>query len=171
MAAVATRLASLSGFDPALDALRLEAAASGFLFLDRLVSEWRSGTNRFEQPGEVLVGAYVNDVLAGVGGLNCDPYEPNASIGRVRHLYVAASFRRQGIGSDLLEAIIGHASNFYQAVRLRTDTKTAGEFYLRHGFSAVDHIWATHVKQMKAGRAPSIQAAVGHNLARPSLSS
>lgn len=61
------------------------------------------------------MGAYTNGVLAG-GGLNCDPCEPNASIGRVRHLYVAESFRHRGIGSDLLKAIIGHAGKSYQTV-------------------------------------------------------
>jgi len=39
-------------------ALEKEAVAEGFRFLTRLISEWHSGTNRFNAPGECLMAAY-----------------------------------------------------------------------------------------------------------------
>ncbi len=146
----ATRLSPLNGLDPALDALRVEASVSGFLFLDRLEADWKSGNNRFDAPGEILLGAYVAEKLVGVGGLNRDPYEIGGSVGRIRHLYIAQSCRQHGVGSGLLNAILDHAGEHYETVRLRADTAAASQFYLRHGFEAIDHIWATHVRPLNA---------------------
>lgn len=150
MTVCGTILSPLNGLDPALDALRVEASVSGFLFLDRLEADWKSGNNRFDAPGEILLGAYVADKLVGIVGLNRDPYELGGSVGRIRHLYVARSCRKRGVGSSLLTAILDHAGEHYETVRLRADTATASQFYLRHGFKATDHIWATHVRPLNA---------------------
>ncbi len=41
-----------------IDKLSLEARASGHPFLDRLIAEWHSGANRFDKPGECLLGLF-----------------------------------------------------------------------------------------------------------------
>lgn len=55
-------------------ALESEAIAEGFRFLTRLISEWHSGANRFDAPGECLMAAYSNQQLIGIAGLSIDPH-------------------------------------------------------------------------------------------------
>ena len=58
------------------DALRAEARAEGYLFVERLFTEWMSHTNRFDRQGEVLFAARMNGVLAGIGGIRSNPLCP-----------------------------------------------------------------------------------------------
>ncbi len=63
--------------DPSADAIgeiAREARASGHVFLDRLIADWHSGANRFDKPGECLLGLFDGDRLVAIGGLNRDPY-------------------------------------------------------------------------------------------------
>jgi hypothetical protein len=76
-------------------AMRREARAEGHQFLDRLASDWASGAMRFDRPGEVLLAAYSNGVLAAIGGITIDPIVPEAL--RMRRFYVGSAFRRAGI--------------------------------------------------------------------------
>ena len=65
------------------DALASEAAAEGHRFVARLAAEWRSGTNRFNGPGEALCGAFQAGALVAVGGLIPASISPDPSaIGR-----------------------------------------------------------------------------------------
>ena len=41
-----------------LQVLEAEASEAGFKFLHRLIQEWESGINKFEQPGECLFAAF-----------------------------------------------------------------------------------------------------------------
>ena len=82
-----------------IEALRAEAARDGFRFIEKLMNEWQSGANRFDAPGEVLIGAFQNESLVAVCGLNIDPYAGDSAVGRLRHLYVLKSARRQRLGS------------------------------------------------------------------------
>lgn len=54
---------------PQIHVLEEVAFTEGFRFLTRLISEWQSGDNRFDAPGECLMAAYLNHELVGVGGL------------------------------------------------------------------------------------------------------
>lgn len=73
--------------------------------LDRLQQEWKEGTNRFDQAGEILLLAIQNQQVVGVCGLNRDPYTDNDRVGRVRRLYVSVDSRRRGIGRLLVTEI------------------------------------------------------------------
>jgi hypothetical protein len=57
-------------FDALADAARRE----GYRFVDRLVDDWISGTNRFSEPGEILLGVFDEAELIAVGGLIRDPF-------------------------------------------------------------------------------------------------
>jgi GNAT superfamily N-acetyltransferase len=82
--------------------LRAEARANGHSMLDTLASEWASGATRFDRPGEMLVAAYVDGVLAGVGGVTLEPAMPGAL--RMRRFYVCLAHRRHGVGRALAAA-------------------------------------------------------------------
>lgn len=136
------RVESLNPSRTAIDALAHEARASGHAFLDRLIADWRSGVNRFDKPGECLLGLFDGGRLVAIGGLNRDPYCPDeARVGRLRHVYVAQSHRRKGIGRHLVTELLARAVAF-ERVRLRTPGAAA--FYESLGFQRVDEPEATH---------------------------
>src|SRR5712692_9919279 len=56
----------------ALAALIAEGGQSGSRFVGRLATEWDSGANRFDKPGEALFVARVDGRPVGVCGLNVD---------------------------------------------------------------------------------------------------
>lgn len=111
-----------------------ESLCQGFLFVERLVRDYRNGTNCFNQTGEALFAALLQDVVIGIGGLNRDPYFNDPKIGRLRHLYVESAFRKRGVGYLLVHRIIQEASQHYQILTLRTDTTSADNFYKKLGF-------------------------------------
>lgn len=120
-----------------------EAVSEGFGMITRLREEWQSGANRFVREGEVLLGAFRENRLLGIGGLNRDPYINDPRVGRLRHLYVMKDERRAGIGSSLVERILWHATANFDSVRLWTDR--AALFYDHLGFDRVDGLKVTHV--------------------------
>jgi len=130
-----------------LDPIVVEAVASGFRGLSRLQTEWRSGQNRFDQPGEAIFIANDGDRIVGFCGLNRDPYLGDSTVGRVRHLYVAVDHRRRGIGSELIRATITTSKGHFSRLRLRTDRPDADAFYRSLGFAPVqsEHACTHHV--------------------------
>ncbi len=121
---------------PELLLLVEESEAEGHGFLRRLVAEWSSGQNRFAGPGEALYVARQGARLVGVCGLNADPYARVPGIGRLRHLYVAADYRRRGVGQTLVGRVIRDAAGSYQTLTLRTDSPAAAAFYAALAFVA-----------------------------------
>ena len=86
------------------DALRAEARAEGYLFVERLFTEWMSYTNRFDREGEALLAAHMNGVLAGIGGITIEPVVPGAV--RMRRFYIRRVFRRNRVGHRLATALL-----------------------------------------------------------------
>ncbi|WP_157791248.1 GNAT family N-acetyltransferase, partial [Bradyrhizobium japonicum] len=121
-----------------LNSLMVEADLEGHHFMRRLRKEWEAGLNRFDGDGEFLLGAYCDQRLCGVGGLNADPYSSLPAIGRLRHLYVAPPARRLGIGTMLVNEIRVRAMQRFLALRLRTSSVAAAAFYDRLGFEKTD---------------------------------
>jgi GNAT superfamily N-acetyltransferase len=87
-----------------LDALREEARTEGYRMLDRLAEDWRSGAVRFDRPGEMLLAASVDRIIAAIGGLTLDPAVPGAL--RMRRFYVSRKFRRSGVGRQLAVTLL-----------------------------------------------------------------
>ncbi len=129
-----------SGF---LDLAR-EARAEGYGFLDRLGREWADGSNRFDQPGECLLGLFEGGELVAVGGLNRDPYAVDPGTGRIRHLYVAPKWRRAGLATRLTRELLLRGGLGFARLRLRTDNPAAAQLYEGLGFTSVDETDATH---------------------------
>lgn len=121
---------SLSDVERLLEASLRE----GFRFLARLRDEHASGANRFDDEGEVLLGAFRGEELIAVGGLNRDPYAGDPRTGRVRHLYVLPSARRTGTGRALVRELVHRAQPWFDQLVLRTDTAEAARFYEALGF-------------------------------------
>lgn len=111
-----------------------ERKEEGFQFIERLVNDYKNGTNTFNAPGESIYGVFNNDgVLIAIGGLNVDPFSREQKIGRLRRFYVSKAYRRIGIGRVLLNEIITNAKTFYKVLVLHTDTEQADKFYTSLG--------------------------------------
>lgn len=120
-----------------LDELAVDAEQDGRRMVSQLISEWRTGANHFDQPGERLYAAMLGDRVAGVCGLNRDPYAEDESIGRVRRLYVSSRYRRMGIASALIARMIRDAATPFRFLQARTYEKEASAFYRSCGFAEV----------------------------------
>ena len=127
--------------------LEAEAMAGGFRFLTRLVADWENGSNRFDRPGECLLGAFCNGQLIAIGGLSYDPYA-GPDIGRLRRVYVARASRGKSVGRVLVHQLLQYAAQRFRVVRLSTDTPEGAAFYLRCGFLPVQDDFATHEKAL-----------------------
>lgn len=127
-----------------------ESLSQGFRFVERLIQEYRSGLNRFDQCGEVLLTASVQGAVVGIGGLNRDSYFNDPKVGRLRHLYVVSAWRRCSVGSSLVTQLIHEARQHYQLLTLRTDAQSAAQFYQKLGFKTHPN-WehTTHHLQLK----------------------
>lgn len=117
-----------------LEALLAESEQAGLRLVRRLVDEWASGANRFDQPGEALFTARIGGRIVGVCGLNIDPYAEAPAVGRVRHLYVLQAQRRLGVGRALVAAVLDAARGRFRCVRLRTTNPAAARLYESLGF-------------------------------------
>ncbi len=128
--------------------LHTDARAHGFEAFDRLIDDYEAGINRFDQPGETLLVARLADRVAGVCGLNVDPFAADRRIGRVRRLYMGASFRRQSLGTALVRAVEVVGARSFDVLRLRTHDAAADAFYRALGYVGIDDPNATHLKQL-----------------------
>jgi GNAT superfamily N-acetyltransferase len=118
----------------AIAPLVAESEQEGWRFVRKLLDEWAAGTNRFDAPGEALFAAWVGKTIVGVCGLNADPYAGDATIGRVRRLYVLKAFRGRGAGQLLVHTIVRFARAKFRLLRVRTENASASRLYERLGF-------------------------------------
>ncbi|MBK0095762.1 GNAT family N-acetyltransferase [Erwinia sp. S63] len=130
--------------------LKAESIELGFNMLRRLDDNWRNGTNRFDLPGEKLLGLFSDHELIGVGGLNQDPFMTNCRAGRVRHLYLAQRYRGMKLGTLLLQQIIQDAVIHFAFINTHAPG-AAFSFYERAGFHCLaDQEISTHRLQLIA---------------------
>jgi GNAT superfamily N-acetyltransferase len=135
-------------------ALAADARAEGHRFLDRMAAEWHAGTNRFDRPGERVVGAWVGETLAGIVGRNIDPHGADPTVGRFRHLYVRRDMRGRGVGAALARAALDGADHHFRLIRVRmgAENAAAAGMYLALGFARVTgDPFATHMLVLRPG--------------------
>lgn len=131
------QIKNLLDFD--LNRLLEQSKEEGFRFIERLVNDYKTGSNTFNHFGEGLFGVFNEEgVLVAIGGLNKDPFSKERNIGRLRRFYVIKEYRRKGIGSLLLSKIIDEAKRYYKILVLHTDTEQADKFYASLGFIKTD---------------------------------
>lgn len=116
------------------------ARSEGFLALDALVEEWNDGVNRFDGPGEMLLGLRDPSGTIAIGGLNRDPFAPEAeNAGRIRHVFVVSEERNRGIGARMMEVLEDRARRHgFSILTLFTPSPDAARFYERLGFEIVE---------------------------------
>lgn len=133
-----------------IEPLLKESKEEGFRFLERLVTDYTEGTNTFSEPGERLMGVFLNGSLIAVGGLNRDPYAGEAGVGRLRRFYVSGEHRRTGLGRKLAARILSEARENFRIIVLNTDTEKGDLFYRSLGFvSNRRYAKATHYVELE----------------------
>jgi GNAT superfamily N-acetyltransferase len=132
-----------------IERLQAEARFEGYSFIDTLVDDWASATNRFDAPGEALSGCFDHDELVAVGGLNIDPYAGDLQVGRIRRVYVRHAWRNKGIGRALVLSLIEEAQKGFKYVRLRAENAEAARLYERLGFVVIESPDATHILSLE----------------------
>jgi GNAT superfamily N-acetyltransferase len=125
-----------------LDDVRAEASAEGYQFVERLTNDWEADAARFRRDGEALFGAYVSRTLAAIGGITLDPFLADAL--RMRRFYVRRSFRGQGIGRRLVDALL---ENSWRAGRIVVVNAASGSspFWEAAGFVPDARNGHTHI--------------------------
>lgn len=132
-----------------IDQMEAEARSEGYRFLGTLVSEWVTGENRFDGPGEQLCGHLEEGILVAIGGLNRDPFLNDPAVGRIRRVYVRQRWRNRGIGSAVLDHLLSVACRHFHSVRLRAENPNAALLYERQGFVPISNATATHILQFR----------------------
>jgi GNAT superfamily N-acetyltransferase len=136
----------------AFAALAADARAEGHRFLERMAAEWQAGTNRFDRPGELVLGAWVGGSLAGLIARGIDPHATDPEVGRLRHLYVRRDRRGSGIGLSLARAALEGAERHFRLIRVRLGAEhaAAAAMYLALGFARVcGDPFATHALALR----------------------
>lgn len=142
-------LAPLQELPSDFGALRDLSVREGFGMLPRLERQWAEG-KRFQRPGEILLGGFMEGHLVAIGGLT---QTQNPETLRVRRVYVHPDFRRQGLGHRLMQALIDYAeSHAVRELELLTDTEAGARFYAALGFIRVDEVGTTHRRVCRPGQ-------------------
>jgi GNAT superfamily N-acetyltransferase len=137
---------------PDFDGMRAEAHAEGYRLVERLAMDWEAGTTRFDRAGEALLGARVDGILAGIGGRTLDPVVPGAL--RMRRFYVRPSFRKNGIGRKLAEALLEDPNRIGNVVVVNAGQGSA-VFWEALGFVPDPSEAHTHILHMPSATAHS----------------
>lgn len=121
--------------------LAQHARQEGFTLVDKLIEEYTTGTNCFNQSGECLFFVYDDQKLIACGGLNQQMSDQavESRIGRVRRFYVLPEYRKQGVGKQLLAKLEHHARVNFSALCLQTDTGLAASFYQKQNYVWVEN--------------------------------
>lgn len=115
-------------------ALKDEAAAEGYRFVDSLQGEWREGCYHDGDERFSLFAAYRDGELAGLGAVTPDPYDPEDGLLRIRHVYVHPLCRHDGVGRQLGMALIQQGLALAEKLSLNAADPGAAAFWEKLGF-------------------------------------
>lgn len=111
--------------------------------MERLVEEWESGKNCFEQVGEALMIAYEDGIVAGIGGITVDPVISEAL--RMRRFYIYESFRRRGLARLLTDRLLKSVEALGKEITVHAGTPDAPAFCEAMGFEPHDQDGHSHI--------------------------
>lgn len=116
------------------DALAVAADAEGHGNMRRLANDWASGAQRFDQAGEALLAAFMDGELAGVGGVTQEPEAGDEPALRMRRLYVAPRFRRQGVAAAIASTLLQESLAQAALITVHAGGDLAARFWESQGF-------------------------------------
>ena len=122
--------------------------SEGHGMVDRLVTDFRVGINRFDALGEVLLAYLDGSIVVAAGGLNREADRSFGRAGRVRRLYVMPGYRGQGLARGLIEELVLSARGHFDVLTVNAGKLTARGFYEHLGFRTIDRPRITHVMRL-----------------------
>lgn len=117
-----------------LPALQDEAAAEGYRFVEGILEEWDAGRYTGADERNTLLAVYREGVLAAIGAVTPDPYDPAPDLLRIRHVYVRPGNRREGVGRVLAGALIQQGLALAPRLSLNAADAGASAFWEAMGF-------------------------------------
>lgn len=120
------------------EALRSEASAESFAFIEGLRAEWLAGNYGGGDDRFAAFAAFHEGELAGIGAVTPDPYDPAPDLLRVRHVYVRPLHRGAGVGRVLAAALIQQGFALAPRLSLRAADQRAAAFWEANGFTPDD---------------------------------
>jgi GNAT superfamily N-acetyltransferase len=119
--------------------------------LARLDDEWRTGVQLFDQPGEMLLAAFEDGALHGIGGMTLCPTIAGAL--RMRRFYVAAAARRRGVARALARALLEQVPLSVATLTVHAGSPAAASFWESLDFRAAGCAGISHRRAVAAGEA------------------
>lgn len=116
-----------------IEALTVELAGAGYTDEET----FGYSADQLEESGVHLVGARLDDVLVGIGGVEVQ----QDGYAELKRMYVDPGCRGRGVADAIMSALVEHAvAHGTSTLRLETGDKqhAAIGFYARHGFVVVD---------------------------------
>jgi GNAT superfamily N-acetyltransferase len=130
---------------PGLEGLAQAAAAEGVRNVRRLIENWESGAQRFDQDGAALFAAVDGETVAAIGGVRRET-DTDESAMRMHRFYVDPSYRRLGLGSRLAREVMTHALSHASVLTCNARASAAAApFWEALGFAKADGISYTHI--------------------------
>ncbi len=117
-----------------LPLLQDEAAAEGYRFVEGILEEWDAGRYEAADERSTLLAVYREGVLAAIGAVTPDPYDPAPDLLRIRHVYVRPGDRREGVGRVLASALIQQGLALAPRLSLNAADAGAAAFWEAMGF-------------------------------------
>ena len=116
------------------EALRSEASAESYRFIEGLRAEWLAGHYRGADDRFAAFAAFHDGELAGIGALTPDPYDPEPDLLRLRHVYVRPLHRHAGVGRVLAAALVQQGLALAPRLSLHAADPRAAAFWEANGF-------------------------------------
>jgi GNAT superfamily N-acetyltransferase len=133
-----TQIIRLAGSLPEdFAALRAEATAEGYRFVEGLWAEWSAGQYAGADARFTAFAAIHGGELAGVGAITPDPYDPAPDLLRLRHVYVRPRHRGTGTGRVLAGALVQQGLALAPRLSLNAADARAAAFWEAIGFQPV----------------------------------
>jgi putative acetyltransferase len=125
------------GVPELIEALTLELADGGYSDEET----FGYSAEQLESSGVHLVGARLDGVLVGIGGVEVQADPGTGRVAELKRMYVDPGCRGRGVADAVMSALVEHAvAHGAHTLRLETGDKqhAAIGFYARHGFVVVD---------------------------------
>lgn len=122
------------------DLLVADADADGHRNMYRLAAEFAETPAMFH----VVVAAFVDGTLAGIGAITDEPTPTAHPAWRMRRFHVLRRFRQRGVARAIAEALLRDATATVATVTVHAGNPGAAQFWQALGFRAVDGQAWTH---------------------------
>lgn len=130
-----------------LDPLAVEAAEEGISNVRTLIDGWRSGAERFDRAGELLLVAVSAGSVIGVGGRTWCPDVAGAL--RMRRFFISPRWRRHGVARALATQLIDSAWAHTSLLTCNAQASPAApRFWERMDFVPTTTPGVTHLRRV-----------------------